>query len=73
MYVYMHDCVIVSFLLLLGIGIGLPLISNFGRTFLCVYARACIAFLCVCVCVCVCVNVCVHRHVGMCVFCNRLS
>ena len=36
--VYLYDYVIVSFLLV--IGIGLPLYRSFGRTFVCVCARA---------------------------------
>ena len=54
-YVYLHDCVILSFLLLLVIGIGLPLFCNFGRTFLCICAHRCVcvhartgAWVCVC-------------------------
>ena len=39
-YVYLYDCVIVSFLALLVIGIGLPLFRNFGRTFVCMCAFA---------------------------------
>ena len=32
---YVYDCVIVFFLLMLVIGIGRPLFRNFGRTFVC--------------------------------------
>ena len=61
-YVYLYDCVIVSFLLFLVIGITRPLFRNFSRSFVHVYARVHV-FVCSCA----------RRHVGMCVFCNRSS
>ena len=49
---YLYDCVIVSFLLWLVIGIGVPLFRNFGRIIVCVCARGRVRA-CACVCMCV--------------------
>ena len=61
-YMYVYDFEIESLLLMRVIGVGRPLLRNFGRTFACVCARR---NACTCVCVCACVR--------SSLFCNRSS
>ena len=56
-YVWVYDCMIMSFSLLLVIGSGRPLFRNFGRMFV---------FVCALVCVCKCV--CTHVKLCVCFF-----